>query len=149
MFSLCVLLLELQLPSVVLCTPVLYMIPSNRSASAMISFMVSVWFNIPAKLCVHSIQKLLLVGLSLIASSGRAALMSSRSQTTLAIRAGFPPEFWCTFCHFRNRSSVLIEDSKGCFHLWMNSSSVGGCTLSFMNVRKAPSALPSVRPVYQ
>jgi len=84
-----------------------------------------------------------------IASSGRAALMSSRSPTTFVIGPGPPPEFWCTFCHFRYRSSVLVEDSNSCLNLLMNSSSVGDCSLSFMNVRKAPSALPSVRPPYQ
>jgi len=44
---------------------------------------------------------------------------------------------------------VLVEDSKSCLNLLINSSSVGGCSLSFMNVRKAPSALPSVRTPYQ
>ena len=51
----------------------------------------------------------------MIASSGRAALMSSRSPTTFVMRPGFPPEFWCTFCHFRYRSSVLIDVT--CIHV--------------------------------
>jgi len=84
-----------------------------------------------------------------IASSGRAALMSSRSPTNFVMRPGCQPEFWCIFCHFRYRSSVLVEDSKSCLNLLINSSRVGGYSLSFMNVRKAPSALPSVRPPYQ
>jgi len=44
---------------------------------------------------------------------------------------------------------VFVEDSQKCLNLLMNSSSVGGCSLAFMNMRKAPSALPSVRPPYQ
>jgi len=44
---------------------------------------------------------------------------------------------------------VLVADSKSCLYLLINSSRVGGCSLSFMNVRKAPSALPSLRPPYQ
>ena len=75
--------------------------------------------------------------------------MSSRSPTTFVMRPGFPPEFWSTLGHFQYRSSLLVEDSKSCLNLLMNSSSVGGCSLSFMNVRKAPSALPSVRPRYR
>jgi len=84
-----------------------------------------------------------------IALSCRAALMSCRSPTTFVMCPGFLPEFWYTFCHFRYQSSVLVEDSKSCLNLLTNSSSVGGCSLSFMNLRNAPSALPSVRQPYQ
>jgi len=38
----CCLLLELEVPPVLLYAPVLYMVASNRSTRAMISFMVSV-----------------------------------------------------------------------------------------------------------
>jgi len=44
---------------------------------------------------------------------------------------------------------VLVEELKSYLNMLIDSASARGCSLSFMNVRKAPSALPSVRPPYQ